>query len=156
MARLTIWQPFSEAVAWGDAMEQLAQNARARRAPVRNGNGSSAPSDSFPVDLSEHNEAYTLHAILPGVHPDNLAIDFADNVLTIKAESKPAAPQEGTRYYMREITPTRYERSFRFPSAINIDAVEAHFEHGALTLRLPKAETARARRIAVQTAEAQG
>lgn len=154
MARLTIWQPFSEAVAWSNAMEQLAQNARTQRGPARNGN--TAPSYGFPVDLGEHNEAYTLHAILPGVHPDNLAIDFADNVLTIKAESKPAPQQEGTRYAMREITPTRYERSFRFPAAINLDAVEAHFEHGVLTLRLPKAETARARRIAVQTSEAQG
>jgi HSP20 family protein len=139
-------------MAWNNAMEQLAQNPRAQRGPARN--GTTAPSHGFPVDLSEHNEAYTLHAILPGVHPDKLEIDFADNVLTIKAESAPAAQQEGTRYHVREIMPTRYERSFRFPAAINLDAVEAHFEHGVLTLRLPRAENARARRIAVQTSEA--
>lgn len=144
MARLTIWHPFTDMLAFNPTIEQRTHDmyrARSRSADV---------AYSFPVDLSENQEVYTLQATLPAVHPDNLTIDFSDGLLTIRAASKVAEEQEGTRYHLRERIATSYERSFRFPQAINADAIEATFEHGVLTLFLPKAEEARPRRITVQ------
>jgi HSP20 family protein len=130
-------------LALNEAMDQMAQGRLRSRA-------GSAP-QAMPVDLSENAEGYRLQASLPGVLPDDLSIDFAEDVLTIKAQSRVAQEQEGTRYHLRERLSTTYERSFRFPTGVNADAIEATYEHGVLTLYLPRAESARPRRINVQT-----
>jgi HSP20 family protein len=145
MSRLTVWQPFGEMLALNEAMEQMAQGR------LRNRASNGHQSQSMAVDLSENAEGYRLQASLPGVHPDDLSIDFAEDVLTIKAQSRVEQEQEGTRYHLRERAPMAYERSFRFPTGINAEGIEASYEHGVLTLYLPRAESAKPRRINVQT-----
>jgi HSP20 family protein len=132
-------------LALNEAMDQMAQGR------LRTHANSAPQAQSMPVDLSENAEGYRLQASLPGVHPEDLNIDFAEDVLTIKAQSRVAQEQEGTRYHLRERVATTYERSFRFPTGVNADAIEATYEHGVLTLYLPRAESARPRRITVQT-----
>lgn len=143
MARLTVWQPFADMMALNAVMDQAQQNRLNRR--------SSAQAMNMPVDLSENADAYKLEAVLPGIHPDHVTIDFADDVLTIRAENQSVQDQEGVRYHLRERVAGTYERAFRFPLQINADAIEARFEHGVLTLHLPKAEAVKPRRISVQT-----
>ncbi len=146
MARLTMWQPLSDMLAYDTMMDQMMRNqprVAARSADTR---------ASFAVDLVENENGYILHAVMPGVNPDELQIDFADRMLTIKGESKVVEAGEGNRYHLRERTPARYERSLRFPVPINTDAIEAGYENGILTLYLPKSETVKPRRITVQSA----
>jgi HSP20 family protein len=57
---------------------------------------------------------------------------------------------EGQSYHLRELSDAQYERSLRFPVQINADAISANYEHGVLTLSLPKAEEVKPRRINVQ------
>jgi HSP20 family protein len=102
------------------------------------------------VDLTENDEMYTLQAVLPGVSPDAVDIDFAEGVLTIKAQSQEAGHAEGTRYHLRERFYGDYERTFRFPSPIDSEGIEAAYENGILTVALPKAESVKSRRIHVK------
>jgi HSP20 family protein len=88
--------------------------------------------------------------VLPGVQPDDLTIDFVDSVLTIKATRRAPEASEGQSYHLRELSDAQYERSLRFPVQINADAISANYEHGVLTLSLPKAEEVKPRRINVQ------
>jgi HSP20 family protein len=146
MTRRFVWQPFSEMLTLDEAMNQVAHNhyqGRARRGGEQGSN--------FPIDLAETPEGYTLRAVLPGVHPDNLNIDFADNVLTIRAESTVEEAPENTHYHVREIAGGTYERSWRFPVPINGEGIEASYEQGILTLHLPRVESVKPRRIEVQT-----
>jgi len=143
MARLTMWQPMNEMLALDAAMDQMLTG---RVRPQGNG------TRGFPIDLTETTEGYSLQAVLPGVNPENLAIDFADGVLTIKGEVQVPQAGEGTHYHIRERVGGTFERAIRFPTHINADAIEASYEHGVLTLNLPKAESVKARRIAVQAA----
>jgi HSP20 family protein len=138
-----MWQPLNEMLAMDAAMDQML-TGRAR--PQGNG------TRGFPIDLTETSEGYSLQAVLPGVNPENLAIDFADGVLTIKGEVQVPQAGEGTHYHIRERVGGTFERAIRFPTHINADAIEASYEHGILTLNLPKAESVKARRIAVQAA----
>jgi HSP20 family protein len=140
-----MWQPFGDMLAMDTAIDQAMRNRqmeRGRRA---------SQGAAFPMDLSENNDGYTLAAVLPGVHPDNLNIDFAEGVLTIKAESIVEENSgEGVNYHIRERVGGTYERSLRFPVPLNSEAIEASYEHGILKLWLPKAESVKPRRIEVQ------
>lgn len=144
MARLNVWQPFGDVMAMNMAMDRMARHNQRMRGRQLNGNYSIA------CDLTENQDGYMIQAALPGVTSENLTIDFADDVLTIKAENPAAETIEGVRYHLRELAFGTYERSFRFPLPINADAIEARLEQGFLTLYLPKAESVKPRRIDVQ------
>lgn len=126
-------------------MEQMAENIFRRQGTHHR---------SMDVDLSEYEHGYTLRAVLPGVNPENLNVDFADGVLTIKAETQAPEDAEGVRYHLRERSYGTYERSFRFPSPIKAEAIAASYQNGILTLQLPKEQVARSHRVRVQTSEA--
>jgi HSP20 family molecular chaperone IbpA len=98
----------------------------------------------------ETSEGYSLSAVLPGLQSDDIDIDFVDGVLTIKAEGKEPEVAEGARQHLRERFYGTHERSFRFPTPINTEAIEAQYENGILTLWLPKAEVVKSRRIHVK------
>lgn len=102
-------------------------------------------------DVAEEEDSYLVRAIIPGINPDDLDIAVDNQTLTLRGEFKEQALPEGARYYLRELGAGRFERSMQFPLPINADAVEAHYENGILTLRLPKAEAAKPRRITVQS-----
>lgn len=121
MPNLTLWEPFADM----------------------------AIMNSVLFDVLEDSEGYTVQATLPGVQPDQLEINFADQVLTVKGECKVPELAKEARYHLRERPVGKFERSFRFPLALNSEAAQANYEHGILTLRLPKAETLKPRRIEV-------
>ena len=106
----------------------------------------------FPrVNLYEDADGFTLTAELPGVKAGDVDVSVESGTVTLKGERK-AAEVEGTRH-RREIATGRFERSFTLPYPIDAGAVEARAENGLLTVRLPKAASARARRIEVRASK---
>jgi HSP20 family molecular chaperone IbpA len=86
------------------------------------------------VDIFENNDGLTLVADIPGVGRDQINLGVEQGVLTIEATTG-----GGHGYYRR----------FQLPEHLDVDHVQADLKHGVLTLRLPRAEAARPRRIAV-------
>lgn len=72
-----------------------------------------------------------------------MEIQIERNVLTVAAEHRTQAEMEGTKFYRREIAVGRASRSLRLPEGLDLEAVSANFEHGLLTIRLPKSESAK-------------
>jgi len=103
----------------------------------------------LPLDVSEREDSYVVRASIPGIDPDEIDISLSDNVLTIRGEMKHEADQQSERYVLRERRMGNFTRSVSFPTAIDADRAEASCDYGVLTLRLPKAETARPRRIGI-------
>jgi len=106
-----------------------------------------------PVDLYETDEALVLEMAVPGLSADEIDISLEGNKLTIRGEHKPVEDQGVRRYYLQEIPHGSFVRSFTLPVEINADEVKAEFKNGILRLTMPKAETARARRIPISTEE---
>ena len=109
-------------------------------------------SPTMPVDVRVTPEAVQIEAALPGVKPEDVAIDLDGRTLTITA-SEPGegrADDDGTTY--REIRRGRSVRTVRLPEGLRTDGATAHLEHGLLTLSIPKADEAKPRRIALTTA----
>lgn len=112
-------------------------------------NGGSTAGWSPRVDVREDEHAYTLVADLPGVAKDDLRIDFHEGVVTISGERAAPETGDGVRVVRAERHRGPFHRAFSLPQAVDADAIEATLADGVLTLRVPKAEAARPRRIAI-------
>jgi HSP20 family protein len=55
------------------------------------------------------------------------------------------------QYHLREILPATFERTIQLPAEVNTDQAETKFEYGVLMLHLPKAETAKPKRITIRS-----
>ena len=100
---------------------------------------------SLNVNIREEDEAYELSALVPGLTADDLNIQVLEDVIRIEGEFK----ADETHFLMRELPHGPFARTLRLPAAIDADQVEAHIANGILTLRLPKAESARPKKIKV-------
>lgn len=119
--------------------------------------GRSLPSESSgwvpAVDVEETNESIVLSAELPGMSHDDLDIELENNVLTLRGE-KAQEREEGdgdSRFHLWERSYGAFQRSFTLPRTVDADDIEAHFDNGVLRVTMPKTETAKGRRIEVQT-----
>jgi HSP20 family protein len=108
----------------------------------------------LPLDLVESEDEYVVKASLPGINPDDLDVTFTENTLSIKAEVKSEEDREGERYHIRERRYGTYSRSLSLPRGVRAEGIEASYEAGVLTLRLPKREEIKPKRIAVHSVEA--
>ena len=101
------------------------------------------------VDVVEENDAYAFYADLPGVPKENVDITFEDNILTISGERARREESENGQYRRIERRHGRFTRSFALPSQVDTNKVDATFRDGVLVIRVPKAETAKARKIKI-------
>ena len=97
------------------------------------------------INIREEDDAYVLSALVPGLKAEDLNIQVLDDILRIEGEYK----TEESNYLVRELPSGSFARTLRLPSSIEADKVEASIDEGILTLTLPKAESARPRRISI-------
>lgn len=94
---------------------------------------------AFRTDVSDTGDAFKLEAELPGFNKDDIKIDIENDCLTISAERKLDTTDEDkkTNFVKRERFYGSYSRSFDV-TGIDVDAIEASYTDGVLTLTLPK------------------
>ncbi len=119
-------------------------NPTARSEPAR-GDTALIP----PVDVIEDSSGIVLRADLPGVPRDKLSVQVEAETLTIEGEVSFAMP-DGMEATYAEVSVPRFRRSFTLSKELDTGKVSAEFRHGVLELRIPRAEHAKPRRIAVQ------
>jgi HSP20 family protein len=100
---------------------------------------------TLAVDVRDDNDAYTINALVPGLKAEDLNIQVLENVVTVEGEFK-ADEQE---FLMRELPHGSFRRTLRLPTELDSAKAEARITDGVLTLRLPKAESARPKTIKV-------
>ncbi len=109
--------------------------------------GGSRSVNAFRTDVIDTGDAYELQAELPGFRKEDITIDVENDVLTISAERTVESDEtKRPNYVKRERFYGSFSRSFDV-SGINVDAIEAAYTDGVLTLTMPKkVETAPAKR----------
>lgn len=95
---------------------------------------------AIPVDVLERDNALIIRATVPGIAPENLEIKVEKNVLTLAGSTTVEEVSEGTKVFLRERIEGTFSRSIRLPEGLNLEAAAAKFEHGVLTITLPKVE----------------
>ena len=103
-----------------------------------------------PVDVVEDKDTVQITAELPGVRPDDVKISLENNLLTIRGEKRQVAEETTDRVHRYERNYGAFERSFTVPSTLDADHIQASYDMGVLTVRLPKAEKAKPRQIEVK------
>jgi len=113
---------------------------------------------TFPVDVyeSKDQKEYVVEASLPGVKPEEIEITSSGDTLTITYATRGEEKVEKPKYVRRERYEDEMSRTFTLPTQIDPEKVQATYEHGVLTLHVPKAETARPKQIPVKVKEAVG
>jgi HSP20 family protein len=99
------------------------------------------------INVREEDEAYVLSAPVPGLKSDDLNIQVLEDVVRIEGEYK----ADESSYLVREIPGGSFSRTLRLPAPIDAEHVEADITDGVLTLRLPKAESARPKQIKIKS-----
>ncbi|MHB2166625.1 Hsp20/alpha crystallin family protein [Alsobacter sp. R-9] len=107
------------------------------------------------VNLSETEAGLEMTADLPGIDPKDIALDVADNVLTLKAERKSETEQkdEARHWHLVERSEGTYMRRFALPFEVDEDRIEASFDKGVLKVTVPRAAdtTRTSRRIEIKS-----
>jgi HSP20 family protein len=91
--------------------------------------------------VHETPEAYTIALELPGVDKGSIDVKATDRTLVISAERRSGVEAGEPAALISEIRYGTWSRSFRFPSGINRDGLEAHYRDGVLSVTAPKAQT---------------
>ena len=95
------------------------------------------------VNIREQDDAYVLSALVPGLKAEDLNIQILENVVSIEGNYQDADGE----YLLNELPSGSFRRALRLPTEVEADKVEAKIADGVLTLNLPKAETARPKKI---------
>jgi HSP20 family protein len=107
------------------------------------------PEVHIPVDVTADEDGFTLTALVPGLEPEQVKIEVLEDAVSIRGEFPSAEAEEG-RALLRERPSGRFSRTLRLPAALDASQAEAEVKHGVLSLRVPKAEEARAKTIKVR------
>ena len=108
--------------------------------------------EAVPVDISRKNDELIVRAPMPGYDPKEIDVEVRDGVVTIRAEHKEEEEAKGEHFYRREWRAGFCTRRVELPEAVAEDRVKAEFKNGVLTLTVPVAEKAEAKRIEIQSA----
>ena len=99
------------------------------------------------INIREEDDVYVLSALVPGIKSDELNIQVLEDVVRIEGEYQ----MDDSKYLVRELPNGSFKRTLRLPTPIDDEHVEAEVTDGVLTLRLPKAESARPKQIKIQS-----
>lgn len=99
------------------------------------------------LDVEDREDELLIRAEAPGFEPDEFDVQITGNHLTLRAEHKEEASGGGKSSYRYG----QFQRTVPLPTGIDPEKVEARYHSGVLTLRVPKTEAAKGRRITVQS-----
>ena len=110
--------------------------------------GTTTQPASIPMDAYREGDVFVVHFDLPGVNADGIDLTVERNVLTVRAERN-VDPGEGKEMVVAERPRGTFTRQLFLGETLDTDQLEAGYDAGVLTVRIPIAEQAKPRRVSV-------
>ena len=109
----------------------------------------------MPLDAWREGEQFVVCFDLPGVDKDAIELDVERDVLTVKAERRPAATGENVEMQVSERPIGVFSRQLFLGDALDAEHITADYDRGVLTLRIPVAQAAKPRKIQITSGESE-
>lgn len=100
-------------------------------------------------EVAEAGENYVMKFDLPGVSKDQVKVEISGDQMTVSAERSEEKTKEDKKKYLSELYYGSYTRSFTLPGPVDEKKIDAKFENGVLTVKVPKSETTKAKQIPI-------
>ncbi|MEU0052859.1 Hsp20/alpha crystallin family protein [Streptomyces sp. NPDC006309] len=110
--------------------------------------GANARPAAMPMDAYRSGDDFLVHFDLPGIDPESIQLDVERNVLNVRAERRGVAP-EGAEMLVAERPTGTFTRQLFLGETLDTERIDASYDAGVLTLRIPVAEQAKPRRIQI-------
>ena len=133
-----------------NALNQVT-NQRWGGAPADRGNGASW-AVPMPIDVFATADQAVLIAAVPGMQPNDLDLTVHQNTVTLRGtihSTQDAEDIKDATWYVAELGSGSYQRSVTLPFPVDADQATATFEHGLVRVTLPKADSAKPKKIAI-------
>ena len=101
------------------------------------------------LDIAARGDEYVITAAVPGLKAEDLHLEVLGDTVTLRGELPAPAADENEQWLLRERRYGKFARTLTLPTEVNGAQAEATVEQGVLTVRLPKAETAKPKSIKV-------
>jgi len=137
--------PFGELMSLRSAMDRLFEDSFVRQ-PFGGGMDQLA---NLPLDVTSTADALIVEAAMPGIKPEDVEITVENGTLSIRGEQRQDRREGEGENLVQEIRRSSVSRTVTLPSGLEADKATASFEHGMLTLRIPKAEQVKPRQIRI-------
>ena len=95
------------------------------------------------VNITENGNHYNVALAAPGLKKDDFKIEIDGNMLTISSEKEEKKEEKDEKYTRKEYNYSSFSRSFTLPEDVKQDGIDAKYEDGILTLKLPRKEDAK-------------
>ena len=102
------------------------------------------------LDVYQTDEDIIIKSTIAGVKPEDLDVSFSNGMITIKGERRQEEKIDQENYFYQELYWGRFSRSVILPVEVDADKIEAELKNGILTIRLPKKEEKKQKKIAVK------
>ena len=102
-------------------------------------------------DVSESDKELIIKAEIPGMDKKDINITVSDGMLTIKGEKKHEKKEESEHYHRVERRYGAFSRTVRLPREVKAAKVDATYKDGVLSIKLPKSEAAKPKKIEVES-----
>lgn len=102
------------------------------------------------LDFSENPKEYVVRMEIPGVARDDLDVNLDGNLLTIGGKRELRKEEKGEDFLWEERIEGRFARTLRLPGVVQEAKIEALYNDGILTVRLPKTEPSMKSKIAIK------
>jgi HSP20 family protein len=102
------------------------------------------------VNVYDNGDTFTVEALAPGLDPDKIDLSVLRNTLTIAGEKVGPQGVAPERWHRMERAAGRFMRTVELPAEVDPDKVSAAYRNGLLVVTVPRAESARPRRVAIQ------
>jgi HSP20 family protein len=146
---LARWSPISELTGLHNTMDRLFGEIF----EGMEASGMEAPSFRLPLDIKETKDGYEIKAPVAGFKPEEVEVTFSDGVLSIKAGHKEDKSQKEGTYIRREVVFGNYQRQIVLPPDVQADNIKAGFDHGLLTIDVPRKAKVQPKRIEVRSSQ---
>lgn len=146
---LVRWSPWREMVTMQDRMNRFLDDSFTTTG-AGFGGGQLEMANWHPmVDIYDKDEKIVIKAELPGLEKKDIAIDVKDRVLTLKGERAYDNETKDEKYYRRERTYGKFQRSFTLPAGLDSEKIKADYKDGVLSVEIPKPEKEQPKQITI-------